>query len=310
MTTAADDRTVGEAFEASLAGRPVHGEAAGLAAFTSAVRGTATQPGRPNAALADLLSTGLLTDQSSPSARTAPAAGSLPSSRTRSRTRRRFTVIVPALIAKFLSAGAVAQAATGAGVVVVVVTGAGAAGAQPEAAQQSFSDLTGIQETVQEPVEDVTQPVVAPGEGDGESADPAAPLITTGESDGSGEGETDAEPTDADLADAKAAAAWAAGPKDTSHEAFKAWLAEGSEKGWVNGQAVSEAVHARNEARKAARETEREAEDIETPDAPGVEDQDEDEDETEVASSDDDGDRSTKGSGKGSGKGKGRGGKD
>ena len=41
------------------------------------------------------------------------------------RTRRRFTVIVPALIAKFLSAGALAQAATGAGVVVVVAAGAG-----------------------------------------------------------------------------------------------------------------------------------------------------------------------------------------
>jgi hypothetical protein len=37
MTTAADDRAVEEAFEASLAGRPVPGEAAGLAAFTRAV---------------------------------------------------------------------------------------------------------------------------------------------------------------------------------------------------------------------------------------------------------------------------------
>src|SRR6185503_13931008 len=98
MTTAADDRAVEEAFEASLAGRSVPGEAAGLAAFTQAVRSTATQPGRPNAALAELLSTGLLTDQSSPSTRTAPAAGPLPSRSARSRTRRRFTVIVPALI--------------------------------------------------------------------------------------------------------------------------------------------------------------------------------------------------------------------
>src|SRR5215208_6925826 len=101
MTTAADDRAVEKAFEASLAGRPVPGEAAGLAAFTSAVRSTATQPGRPNAALAELLSTGLLTDQSSPSTRTAPAAGSSPR-RSRVRIRRRFAMFFPALLAKLL----------------------------------------------------------------------------------------------------------------------------------------------------------------------------------------------------------------
>ena len=208
MTTAADDRAVEEAFEASLAGRPVRGEAAGLAAFTSAVRSTATQPGRPNAALAELLSTGLLTDQSSPSTRTAPAAGPLPSRS--ARTRRRFTVIVTALIAKFLSAGAVAQAATGAGVVVVVVTGAGSAGVLPGEAQETFSDLTGINETVDEPTDDLAEPVTEPvDEGDG--ADPTEVPLT----------EVFEEEADADAFDAEL---WAQGYDPDVHASFGAWV--------------------------------------------------------------------------------------
>ena len=130
MTTAADDFAVEEAFEAYLAGRPVSGGGARVAAFAEAVRGTAVQAGRPNAALAELLATGLLVDQPSPSPRTAS-----------SRRRRRFAMIFPALLAKFLSAGAVAQAATGAGVVIVVATGAGATGVLGEEVQDS---LTGI----------------------------------------------------------------------------------------------------------------------------------------------------------------------
>src|SRR3712207_5925294 len=101
MTTAADDTAVEEAFEAYLAGRPVASEGAGVASFAAAVRATATEPGRPNAALAELLATGLLVDQPAPSPRTAPT-----------RRRSRFAMIFTALIAKFLSAGAVAQAAT------------------------------------------------------------------------------------------------------------------------------------------------------------------------------------------------------
>ena len=142
MTTAADDTADEAAFEAFLAGRPVFGEAADLAAFAGAVRATATEPGRPNAALAELLSTGLLTDQSTPSTRTAPSAGSSPR-RSRVRRRRRFAMFFPALLAKFLSAGAFAQAATGAGVVLVVATGAGAAGVLPEAVQDTFASVVG-----------------------------------------------------------------------------------------------------------------------------------------------------------------------
>jgi hypothetical protein len=294
MTTAADDRAVEEAFEASLAGRAVPGEAAGLAAFTRAVRGTATQPGRPNAALAELLSTGLLTDQSSPSTRTAPAAGPLPSRRSRSRTRRRFTVIVPALIAKFLSAGAVAQAATGAGVVVVVVTGAGTAGVLPEDAQETFSDLTGINETVEEPTDDLTE-VTEPVD-DGELADPTeVPEVEVPESE-----ETESESEDGELT----AEAWAEnGP--AVGQSFGEWVAQGANNGWVKGAIVSDWAHKRNEARKAARDGVEEIEDAEETEAPEVEDGTEDGQESEVESTDDGDD-----SGKGKGRGKGRGGRD
>jgi hypothetical protein len=142
MTTAADDTSAEDAFEAFLAGRPVPDEAAPLAAFAGAVRATATLPGRPNAALAELLATGLLADQSSPSARTAGVAGTPPSRRARVR-RRRFAMIFPALLAKLLSAGAVAQAATGAGVVLVVATGAGATGVLGDDVQDTFSTVVG-----------------------------------------------------------------------------------------------------------------------------------------------------------------------
>ena len=159
MTTAADDAAVEDAFEAYLAGRPVSGAAAdtfpGLAAFSEAVRATATQPGRPNAALAELLATGLLIDQSSPSARTATSAASPPARRSaRVRIRRRTAMLFPALLAKLLSAGAIAQAATGAGVAVVVVTGAGAAGVLPDPVQSTVSTV----------VESVTPFEIAPGE--------------------------------------------------------------------------------------------------------------------------------------------------
>ena len=148
MTTAADDAAVEDAFEAHLAGRPVSDAAAdafpGLAAFSEAVRATATQPGRPSAALAELLVTGLLTDQSSPSTATARSAGSPPERRpARVRIRRRTAMFIPALFAKLLSAGAVAQAATGAGVAVVLVTGAGAVGALPDPVQNTVSSVVG-----------------------------------------------------------------------------------------------------------------------------------------------------------------------
>src|SRR4051794_38027008 len=181
MTTPADDLAAERAFEALLVGRAVPEEAAGLAAFTGAVRASATQPGRPNAALAELLATGLLTDQSSPSTRTAVAAGPLPSRRARVR-RRRFAMIFPALLAKFLSASALAQAATGATVVVVAVTGAGATGVLGEDVQDGLTSVIAADDETGDPAiatptdaEPTIDPAVVPTT----PAETTAPLAPT-----------------------------------------------------------------------------------------------------------------------------------
>ena len=148
MTAATDDTADEAAFEAFLAGRPAPVDADGgssaVGAFVGTVRATATVPGRPSAALAELLATGLLTDQSTPSTRTAPSAGSPPRRPVR---RRRFAVFFPALLAKFLSAGAVAQAASGAGIALVAFTGAGATGVLGDDVQTTIASAVGAEDT-------------------------------------------------------------------------------------------------------------------------------------------------------------------
>jgi hypothetical protein len=145
MTTAADDSAVQEAFEAYLRGRrsvPAGDGTSGvdgLVAFADAVRASATVPGRPSLALADLLATGLLPDQSSPSAATARTAGP-PSRAVRSR-RRRIRVFASALFTKIASAGLAAKAATVAGIAVVGVSTAGFTGDLPTPAQHTFATL-------------------------------------------------------------------------------------------------------------------------------------------------------------------------
>ncbi|TFV63873.1 UNVERIFIED_ORG: hypothetical protein E4P37_13895 [Bacillus sp. AZ43] len=205
MTTAADDPAVEEAFEAYLAGRPVPEQGAALAAFAEAVRADATRPGRPDAALAELLATGRLTDQPSPSTRTAPSAGSPPSRRP-ARNRRRLAMILPALLAKFLSAGAVAQAATGAGVVLVAVTGAGAAGALPGP----------VQDTVATAVETVT-PFELPG-GDEVPVDEPAPEESEPEE------QVEETPVDAAAPTTFDAEVWLLGPQEA--ESFGGWVSQ------------------------------------------------------------------------------------
>ena len=208
MTTPADDLATEAAFEAFLVGRVVPEQAAstfdGVAAFAGAVRASATQPGRPNAALAELLATGLLADQSSPSCRTAGAAGSTPSRGARVR-RRRFAMFFPALLAKLLAAGAVAQAATGAGVVLVVATGAGATGLLG----------TDVQDTITAGVGADSGEVTTDGDtavtGDAPTADPATVDGTQGQTT------ERVEPTTLDPA------AWvAAGPGD--EQTFGDWV--------------------------------------------------------------------------------------
>ncbi|SFE12102.1 hypothetical protein [Blastococcus tunisiensis] len=211
MTTAADDRDVEEAFEAYLVGRPVPEEGAELAAFAGAVRATATRPGRPNAALAELLATGLLTDQPSPSTRTARSTGS-PTSLGAPRIRRRTAMILPVLFAKFLSAGAVAQAATGAGVALVVVTGAGAVGVLPDP----------VQDTVAAAVETVT-PFELPGS---EEADPVEePAVEEPLAEDPAVVESDDETPAVDAA--SEAQVWADEGPD-AYPSFGAWVSAGT----------------------------------------------------------------------------------
>jgi hypothetical protein len=129
MTTPADDTAVEEAFEAYLAGRSVPPGQVRLGSFADAVRASATEPGRPNAALAELLATGLLQDQPGPAAR--------PARRPR---RRRTRVLASALFAKIASAGLAAKAATAVGVTVVGLTTAGFTGSLGPA-QHGFATL-------------------------------------------------------------------------------------------------------------------------------------------------------------------------
>jgi hypothetical protein len=210
MTTAADDAADEIAFEAFLAGRPVPTEVDGsspaVATFAGAVRATATLPGRPNAALAELLATGLLTDQSSPSIRTAPSAGRTPR---RSRVRRRrFAMFFPALFAKLLAAGAVAQAATGAGVAVVVVTAAGATGVLGDGVQHSISSVVSTSSDEVAPQDDA-----APIGQDPAVTDPGVVDSTQGETTLPVE-----KPFDP--------AVWAAGP--AGYKNFGEWVSEGA----------------------------------------------------------------------------------
>jgi uncharacterized membrane protein YgcG len=219
MTTAADDASVEEAFEAFLAGRPVPEQGAPLAAFAEAVRSSATAPGRPNAALADLLANGLLTDQPSPSARTAP------------RRRRRAAMFFPALLAKILSAGAVAQAATGAGIVLVAFTGAGAAGALPDSLQHGFAtvaETVGIQVEDPQQTDDGTPEIPETSTPDDTPVD--APVPATGD-------DTDAPAAGDDYTYED----WEQGPAEG--QSFGDWVSEGARHGYADGAVISQKAH-------------------------------------------------------------------
>ena len=136
MTTSQLD----DAFDAYLAGRPVPGDAAPLVSFADSVREMSARPGRPSAALAELLATGLLTGAADPSAAPVPprreAATALPGRHTR---RSRMFTVLAAAVAKFASAGTVAHATAGVGVALVTVSSAGAAGVLPASLQDGVA---------------------------------------------------------------------------------------------------------------------------------------------------------------------------
>ncbi|SDM48391.1 hypothetical protein SAMN05660642_02553 [Geodermatophilus siccatus] len=194
MTTPADVRTDGEAFAACLAGRPVPAGAQGLAAFTDAVRASATEPGRPNAALAELLATGLLVPTQEPSRGTAgrPARTS----------RKRPHVLISTLTAKFVAAGAVAKAAAAGGVVAVALTGAATAGALPgqeDTAVVESSDAADVSDAPEDTTADETTGTGADTDGtvtDGTVTDGTDPNGT--DTDGTVTDGTDPNGTDTD----------------------------------------------------------------------------------------------------------------
>jgi hypothetical protein len=132
-------------------------------------------------------------------------------------------MIFPVLLAKFLSAGAVAQAATGAGVVVIAFTGVGAAGALPAPVQDTFATVVAEITPLEPPTSGETTGDVVPEEPLPEAIPVAAP--------------EDAEPGTTEGAEAAEAAedaefdvaAWAvAGPE--GYDSFGAWLTEGTHK--------------------------------------------------------------------------------
>jgi uncharacterized membrane protein YgcG len=240
MTTAADDSAAEEAFEAYLAGRSVAAEGAHLAAFAGAVRATAHEPGRPNAALAELLATGLLVDQPLPSARTA-------------KRRRRPMWFFTAILAKIASAGAVAQAAAGAGIVLVGFTGAGAAGALPDPAQHTFATVVAA-----------ITPLTAPDRSGSTGTTTTEPVTTT----------PPATPTTDPAGTTEGAGGTAVSdPATTSTpKNFGQKVSEYAKNGGVDGHQVSSWAHERKHGSAATGAPETEAPETEAPETEGPDD--------------------------------------
>ena len=296
MTTAADDDAVEGAFEAYLAGRPVPEGATGLVAFADGVRATAARPGRPNAALAELLATGLLIDQSSPSTRTAPTAGS--SAAADARRRRRVPMFLSAFIAKIASAGAVAQAAAGAGIVVAAVAGAGVAGVLPEPVTETVSTVLGIESAEEETAEEET---AEEGTQDGDEAGTDGGTDTsTGSAEEDGEGgdadTTGGESEEIDTTSGEQEVEEVVEPLQAPEpgESLGHHVSENVHHPDFSGQRVREWAHDRNEARQESRgkssdegsdtdSAQEDGDDSSEVETPKVEDEVEDEDEAPAA---------------------------
>lgn len=125
-------------------------------------------------------------------------------------------MIFSVLFAKFLSVGAVAQAATGAGIVVVAVTGAGAVGVLPDPVQDT---VAGVVETVT-PLDlpSTDDEVVA---GDVPTAEPVTEDVTEDVTEEVVEPDAPAEAAEFD------AQVWAdQGPE--GYDSFGAWVSQGA----------------------------------------------------------------------------------
>ena len=160
----------------------------------------------------------------------------------------------PALLTKLLSAGAVAQAATGATVVVVAVAGARAVGVLPGPVQDTFTSIVSDEAEAETVV--VEDPLTEAPLGE-------APVVE--------EPVTEATAADAELPED--AAEWAAeGP--AGFPSFGAWVSFGSEHGYTTGAVVSCWAHARNDERQGREADTSCAPEAEAPaeDGTGVED--------------------------------------
>lgn len=148
-------------------------------------------------------------------------------------------MIFPVLLAKFLSAGAVAQAATGAGVVVIAFTGAGAAGALPAPVQDTFSTVVAAVSPLKPPTSGATGetpeqkpgtvPVTLPEDAETVTTEDAGDVEVL-------EVDEEAEATEAYVK------AWALKEPDGS-QSFTAWVHEGNQdhrvKDWLRAHGMS-----------------------------------------------------------------------
>ena len=244
MTGPADARAAEVAFEAALAGRPVPDGASGVAAFTDAVRAEGTAPGRPNAALADLLATGLLTTHQEPSPGTAGH-----SART---SRKRPRMLLSTLVAKIIGAGALAKAAAGTGVVVVALAGATTAGVvTPQDPTTSVVESPATQEDVDPDPTVEPDPLTGtdPGTGTDDGTDTDVADDTPAETPTETPVGTPQEPV---VTPAPELTPWHEGPDQG--QSHGDWVSEGARAGGVDGGTVSTEAHRRNEQRRKARE--------------------------------------------------------
>jgi hypothetical protein len=133
----------------------------------------------------------------------------------------------PALIAKFLSAGALAQACTGAGVALVAFTGVGAAGGLPDPVQDTFATVVAEVTPLEPPTSEEAGDETAP-----EKVLSETPPVTIPETEtetetetGTGTGTEVGTPADAGFD----VDAWiTAGPE--GYDSFGAWVSQSAQK--------------------------------------------------------------------------------
>ena len=144
-----------------------------------------------------------------------------------------------AIFAKIASAGAIAQAATGAGIVLVGFTGVGAAGALPAPIQHGFTSVVAA---------------ITPVSGS-DAATTGTPAVASSSSAAASSSAADATSTESSTASTSATSP--AAPASAAPKNF--------------GQQVSSLAHARNAARKAAHQHGSDGADATSTEAPGTE---------------------------------------